>query len=408
MKRFLVYALSALLFGLVGSGCSEENRPVENQKVLLISVDGLMNDYIERNETPTFDSLITNGVLADRLIGVFPTKTFPNHFSQVTGLYAENHGIIANSFSDENLEGRFSFGPQESPNDERWWGGEPIWITAEKQGLTSATMFWPGSEASFNGMRPTKWKDYDGSVDDFVRIDTVLSWLDPNGTVDADFSTLYFSEVDSRGHRYGPYASEVDEEVERTDQLMNYLFDGIRKLGLENRLNVIIVSDHGMAEVSEEKVIFLDEIIDMNSVDVVDWTPAAQLRPKEGQRETVYQQLKENEENYEVFYKEDLPEGFGFTNHHRIPDIIMIADISYTITSRDFFENRGVSGGAHGYDHRHPQMGAVFLATGPGFKNGEKLRPFQSIHLYEMMTGLLGIEPAPNDGSPDSLRHILR
>jgi len=410
MAMKVVFNLLVLLLVIL-SGCGPESSVDEklNQKVLLISVDGFMNKYIDRNPTPNFDRMIENGVKAEHLIPVFPTKTFPNHYSQVTGLLAEHHGIITNSFPDDSLGERFSYGPPEdSPNDERWWGGEPIWTTAELQGKTSATMFWPGSEASINGMRPTKWKAYDGSVDNYSRIDSVMSWLDPAGGIDADLSTLYFSHVDSRGHSFGPDSPEVDRAVMETDSLLGYLWDKIDEVGLRNRLNVIIVSDHGMAELSEEKVIFLDDMIDLENFEAIDWSPVAMLKPDEGMRDEIYQTLKENEENYRVFLKEDLPAEYGFTDHYRIPEIIVIADVPYSISSREYFETGSLPAGMHGYDNKAPEMAAIFIASGPAFKKGELSPPFSALYLYELMAHILEIEPAANDGDLEQVRQILR
>ena len=376
--------------------------------VLLISIDGFINDYHERNETPNFDQFHQNGILAEYLIPVFPTKTFPTHYSIATGLYTENHGVISNSFYDYELEERFSYGPPEnSTNDERWWGGEPIWTTVENQGKTAATFFWPGSEASIRGVQPTKWVDYDGSVPDSVRIDSVMAWMDPNGDVQADFGTLYFSFVDSRGHSYGPDSPEVDEAVVEMDGLMGYLLENIEAAGLSNILNVIIVSDHGMTELSEERVIFLEEIIDLDEVDIIDWTPVAMIRPDEGKTMDIYNQLKENEENYRVYLRDELPERFHFSNHYRIPEIIMIADIGYTITNRSFFEDRGLIAATHGYDNMEPEMFTYFAASGPDFRSGEKSDPFESVHIYELMAYLMGLEPAPNDGNFSEVEMLL-
>ncbi|MCC5914744.1 MAG: alkaline phosphatase family protein, partial [Balneolaceae bacterium] len=230
MYRYLnLLILPILLLSLMACEAAdystENDRQGDTAPVLLISIDGMMNDYLERNDTPNFDRLIAEGVYPEYLLPVFPTKTFPTHWSIATGLYVENHGIISNSFYDYELEERFSYGPQEEPNDERWWGGEPIWATAEKQGKTAATFFWPGSEASIDGVRPSKWMDYDGSVPDSSRIETVMTWLDPQGEIAADFSTLYFSFVDSRGHSYGPNSPEVDEAVVEMDALLGFLFE---------------------------------------------------------------------------------------------------------------------------------------------------------------------------------------
>jgi predicted AlkP superfamily pyrophosphatase or phosphodiesterase len=405
------FNLLLLLSFLIIAGCSSgaENEQPLNQKVILISIDGFMNTYIDRNPTPNFDRMIESGVKADRLIPVFPTKTFPNHYSQVTGLLAEHHGIISNSFPDDSLGGRFSYGPpDDSPNDERWWGGEPIWTTAERQGKTSATMFWPGSEASINGVRPTKWKEYDGSVDNYSRIDSVMSWLDPAGDIDADLSTLYFSHVDSRGHSYGPNSAEVDQAVMNAESLIGYLWEKIDEIGLREHLNVILVSDHGMAELSEEKVIFLDDLVDMDSFEMIDVNPVAMLKPNEGMSDAIYNALKEQEENYRVYRKEELPEIFGFVDHYRIPEIIMVADVPYTITTHSYFDDRGIPAGMHGYDNRAPEMAALFIASGPAFKKGESSPPVSALNLYELMAYILDLEPAANDGDLEQVRQILR
>jgi predicted AlkP superfamily pyrophosphatase or phosphodiesterase len=411
MRRLLCLLLLFATIALSTVQCDhQEAAPVETNPVLLVSIDGFMNEYLDRNETPNFDRFIAGGVKAEHLIPVFPTKTFPTHWSIVTGLYVENHGIISNSFYDYELEARFSYGPQSGPNDERWWGGEPIWVTAETQGKTAATFFWPGSEASIHGVRPTKWVDYDGSIPDSVRIDSVMTWLDPEGDVRADFATLYFSFVDSRGHRYGPNSPEVDDAVVEMDGLLGHLLDGIEAIGLGDRLNVILVSDHGMAELSEDKIIFLDELIDLNDVDVIDWTPVAMLRPNEGRTEAVFNTLKEQEElhGYSVYMRDELPERFGFSNHYRIPEIIMIADMSYSITSRPFFEQRGIIAGAHGFDNIEPEMHTIFYAAGPDFRQGITVDPFEAVHIYELMSRILNLEPAHNDGDPGKLRHLLR
>ncbi|PKD43170.1 ectonucleotide pyrophosphatase/phosphodiesterase [Rhodohalobacter barkolensis] len=410
LRKNALYLLTALVFVLSLNGCenSDSDRTeAEPAPVLLISVDGFMNKYIDRNETPNFDEFISEGVQAEYLIPVFPTKTFPNHWSLATGLYVENHGIISNSFYDYELEERFSYGAPDGQHDERWWGGEPIWVTAEKQGKTSVNFFWPGSEATFVGLQSTKWVDYDGSIPDSTRIDSIAAWFDPAGDVQADFGTLYFSFVDSRGHSYGPDSPEVDEAVVQMDGLLGYFLEKLDEVGLSDNINILLVSDHGMAAQSEEKVIFLDEIINLDDVDMVDYTPVAMIKPHEGKTDEVYRALKENEENYRVFLRDELPERFHFSNHYRIPEIIMIADNQFTITNREYFEERGVVPGMHGFDNFEPDMHTFFAAKGPAFKSGAIEGPVESVHMYELMAYLLQIEPAENDGSLDEVRKFL-
>ncbi len=402
---------AVLLLCLVLTQClpNEEEQPDAVHPVLLISIDGFMPEYMERNETPNLDRIAQNGVKAESMEVVFPTKTFPTHYSIVTGLYPENHGIISNSFYDYELEARFSFGPPEDGSEEsQWWGGEPIWVTAEKQSKTAVTMFWPGSDSKIGGVRPTRFKDYDGSVPNLARIDTVISWLDPAGEVRADFATLYFSDVDVYGHRYGPHSEEVDAMVREADEWIGYLLARMEETGLSGKLNLILVSDHGMAELSEERVIFLDDLINLEIVDIIDRTPVAMIRPNEGNTDGIYQALKENEENYSVYLKKDLPEAFRFKNHYRIPEIILIADLGYWITTRRILDERGLPAGMHGYDHRLPEMHAFFLAQGPAFKQNIEVGIIESIHLYELMSHIMALEPAPNDGSLGEIEHLLR
>ena len=409
-KNFLYLLISLfLLLGLNGCVNSDSDRSDTDQHpVLMISIDGLMNDYIERNETPNFDRFISEGVKAEYMIPVFPTKTFPNHWSLATGLYVENHGIISNSFYDYELDARFSYGAPDGQHDERWWGGEPIWVTAEKQGKTSVNFFWPGSEVTFDGLQSTKWVDYDGSIPDSTRIDSIAAWFNPEGDVQADFGTLYFSFVDSQGHRYGPDSPEVDEAVVEMDTLFGYFMQKLDEVGLSDKINVLLVSDHGMAAQSEDKVVFIDEIINLEDVDMIDWSPVAMIQPDEGKRDEIFTALKENEENYRVYLKDEMPERFHFSNHYRIPEIIMIADIGYTITNRDNFEERGVVPGMHGFDNVEPEMFTYFAAKGPAFKVNQTEGPVESVNIYELISHLLQIEPAENDGSLDKVRKFLK
>lgn len=398
--------ISAFLL-LILAGCTSQNSR-NTEKVLLISIDGFMPEYMERFETPALDSLALEGVLADHMIPVFPTKTFPNHYSIATGLYAENTGIIANNMYDEEMDEYFSLGNHAAVTNPDWWGGEPIWVTAEKQDVRTATMFWPGSEAPIKDTYATRWMPYNDDLDYTARVDSIVSWLQVTDITEPDFLTLYFSKVDSYGHRYGTDSDSVRVAVEEMDAHLGYLVEELKRVGEWGNVNILITSDHGMANVSEERVILLDDLINPDDVEVIDWTPVAMIQPAGGKTQQIYEALKAEEENYTVYLKDEIPDEYHIKNHPRVPGIMMIADVGYTITSRSYVESRGVSGAAHGYDHRAPEMGSFFLAAGPSIRQNEKISAFQNIHLYELMAWLLDIEPAPNDGDLDSLRHILR
>lgn len=380
----------------------------DRNAVVLISIDGFRPDYFERTETPNFDQLIQKGVKADYLIPVFPTLTFTNHYSIVTGLYPENHGILSNTMYDPEWDVTFSLGNREELVKGRWYEGEPLWVTAEKQGVRTASMFWVGSEAEIAGVRPTRWNDYDGRLPHEQRIDSVITWLSLEDETRPHFITLYFSRLDSQGHRHGPESEEVTLAIADMDRDIGYLIDELERTGLRESTNLIIVSDHGMAAPSDDKVIFLDEIIDLDDVRVVGWGPVAMIRPEEGKRESVYNLLKEAEDSYRVYYRDELPEAYRIGNHRRTPEIIMVADLPWSITSRSHFERRGLLAGNHGWDHREPEMRTIFLAQGPDFHEGKKVGPFELVHIYELICHILDLEPASNDGSLKEVEHLIR
>lgn len=404
-KHFLVASL-ILVIQLNFSGCksADKNEPIP---LILISIDGLRPDYISRTDTPVLDQLIQNGTLAEHLISIFPSKTFPNHYSTVTGLYGENTGVVSNNMFDSTIGGRFTMSDRSAVEDPRWYGGEPIWVTAENQGIRSGTVFWPGSEAPIQGVYATHWLRYDGSISHDARVDTLIKWYQREDDKRPVFTTFYMSQVDSYGHQYGPYSDSVAVAIQEVDRTLGYLISELDRIGMWPNVNIIITSDHGMAEVSSDRAVVIDEIINMDDVDVYDWSPVAMIQPRQGMTESVYQQLKAAEDNYTVYMKKDIPEAFRIKNHPRVPDILVVAESGYSIITRERLDSRGVSGGAHGYDPYDPEMKAFFLASGPAFKAGNTIPAFELVHVYELMCNVLGLDPAPNDGDPEVLRPIL-
>ncbi|MEO1021588.1 MAG: ectonucleotide pyrophosphatase/phosphodiesterase [Bacteroidota bacterium] len=394
-----------LLMGAGVAGCSS-NKSAPN-KLLLISFDGFRYDYLSKTHTPNFDLLIRNGVQSEGLIPVFPSKTFPNHYSIATGLYPQHSGLIGNSMYDPVFDARYSIGNREAVEDARWYEGEPIWNTVEKQGLKAGTMFWVGSEAPIQDMRPTYWKRYDGSVPDSARIDTVISWF-INEDKPIDFGTLYFDFVDGAGHRFGPDSDEVVEAIRRADALMGYLVEQLEDKGLFAQTNMLIVSDHGMQEISKDRLVLLDDFIDMDDVTWVESSPSVMLRVKQGKLNAVYNALKEHGRHFEVWKRNELPERFGLKYHRRTPELILSAHEGYTISSRAYVERRPgyPSGGTHGFDPVQKNMHAIFVAHGPDIASGRTISEFESIHLYELMCRLLGLEPSKNDGKLEATNQI--
>ncbi|MGI9180772.1 MAG: ectonucleotide pyrophosphatase/phosphodiesterase [Longimicrobiaceae bacterium] len=378
--------------------------------VLLVGIDGFRWDYFDRYPVPTLRRLAAEGVRARAMIPSFPTLTFPNHYTLVTGLRPENHGIVANSMYDPVFDASFSLGDREAVMDPRWWGGTPIWVTAERAGQRTAAFFWPGSEAPIQGMHPAYWTPYDDDFPGSDRVEQVLRWLQLPREQRPTFITLYFSLVDNAGHRHGPDSPQVAAAVDTADALLAELVQGLESRQLLDQLNLIIVSDHGMTATSPERVIALDDYLDLSEVRVVNWYPVLMLLPHPGQEEAIYQALKGKHPNLQVYRREEMPAEYHFQDHRRIPPVLGVADEGWVVSTRERLarEPERFSGGAHGYDHRLASMHALFVARGPAFRQGLVVEPFENVHIYSLMTAILGLTPAPNDGNLQAVEHLLR
>ncbi|MEP1151632.1 MAG: alkaline phosphatase family protein [Balneola sp.] len=404
MKRITVLLLAVLC---ISCSSAIENKP----QLLLISFDGFRADYISKTDTPNFDKLIEEGVVAEGLIPIFPTKTFPNHYAIATGLYPENNGLIGNNMYDPEMDAKYAISDRDAVENPDWYKGEPIWNTVEKAGKKAGTMFWIGSEAPIQNMRPTHWKTYDGSVANLARVDTVLHWM-TNQSNPVDFGTAYFSIIDDQGHRFGPDSEEVIEAIQEADKIVGYMIDKLKEVDPKGNINIMIVSDHGMIALSPEKKVVLDDFIDVDDIEMIAPSPALMFNVKEGvDKEKIYSALKANEEHYKVYSKDDIPDRFHLKNNIRTTDFLMVAEEGYTVDSEEYFESRGADypmGGTHGFDNNNTKMDALFVAYGPAFKKGIKLGRVENIHLYEVMAKILNVKPAPNDGNLNAVKEILK
>jgi predicted AlkP superfamily pyrophosphatase or phosphodiesterase len=408
----LTLLLSAVLLAACDATAEQPSDPGDasayEPTVILISLDGFMPAYLERHDTPNLDRIADTGVRAEALITSFPTKTFPNHYTVVTGLYPANHGIISNNMYDPEMDERFGLSIRDAVMNPAWWGGEPIWVTAERQDVRAGTFFWPGSEAPIGGIRPTHWLEYQHNYPNEERVEKVLEWLDLPVEERPRFITLYFSEVDSRGHRFGPNSDEVAEAVVRADALIGQLMDGLAERGLLDVVNVIITSDHGMAETSPDRVIILDDYLNPRDLRIIDHSPVMMAEPTGISLAEALDALRQAP-HLRVFHRDSLPEEWHFAGHPRIPSLIAVADEGWEIASRSYFErNRDrYEGGTHGYPPEVSSMHAIFLAAGPAFVNGIIVEPFVNVHLYNLMAAILDLEPAPNDGDFEMVRPLL-
>ncbi|MCC5873738.1 MAG: alkaline phosphatase family protein [Gammaproteobacteria bacterium] len=421
----MVRAFGCLLVVLVAVACgtSESPRtdgaktpgssvPLREQRpapLLLISIDGFRHDYRQRAATPNLDRLAREGVVAEGLVHVFPTKTFTTHYSMASGLYAENHGVVANSMWDPERERSFALRNREAVMDPAWYDGEPIWRTAERQGLISGTFFWPGSEAPIGGRHATYWKQYDSSVPHQDRIDQILAWQDLPAAKRPDFMTLYFSRVDSLGHGFGPDAPEVTSAIADMDADLGVLLAGLEARGLLGDLHILVVSDHGMSDIDPERYIFLDDYLAMSGVHVSDWGPAAHVWAGDLDAEAIVEALTDAHPRLRVWKKADTPEHYRFSGHARIADVIVEADHGWMISTRQHMSGRmgPPTRGMHGWDPQHHEMLGIFIGHGPAFRAGSTLPRVESVHLHGLMAHLLGIEPAPNDGTAAAFADVL-
>ncbi|MGE0439196.1 MAG: ectonucleotide pyrophosphatase/phosphodiesterase [Gemmatimonadales bacterium] len=382
--------------------------PDPGRLVLLVSLDGFRPDYLDRPEARRLRQLADSGVRAEYLAPAFPTKTFPNLYTIATGLYPEHHGIVANTMVDSVL-GRFTTADTVTNRKPGWWKGEPIWITAGRQGRRTATMFWVGSEVAFDGRHADHWRPFEPFLPGDARVDQLTEWLSLPEGERPQFATLYLNRVDVMGHRHGPDSPAVDSAIAVTDSTVGRLVDWLTAAGLAPRTDLVIVSDHGMTGISPDRVIFLDDYVPIEPGDIVDLAPVTALEPAANRVETVSRKLQGAHPHLTVYRREEMPARFHFRANDRITSLVLLADDGWTISTRALWRDRPLrDDGNHGYDNALPSMRATFLAVGPSFRRGAVVPPFQNIHVYDLLAHLLGVRPAPNDGSLDSVRAVLR
>ncbi len=369
-------------------------------------MDGFRYDYLNKANTPNFDKLLKNGVTSRALIPVFTSKTFPNHYSIATGMYAENHGLIANTFYATDLDKPYAIRDRNAVENGQFYGGEPIWVTAERQGVKTASYFWVGTEASINGVQPFYWKKYDQKVSFQSRIDSVISWFSYPIKHRPRLTLLYFHEPDWTGHEYGPNSQETILQIERMDSVLGYLISKTNNLSISSKLNIIIVSDHGMTDVYPEKTIDLSSYTDLSSLDVTGAGPTVFISSNSKKLlKRTYNDLK-NIKNAKIYFKNKIPQRFHYRNHVRIPDILIVADEGWSLMplGHGSYNPKG----SHGYDNTLDNMKAIFIANGPSFKSGYTRDEFENIHIYPLVAHILGIEPFEKiDGDLEKVKDLL-
>ena len=404
-RRFVGSFLALVVSAGLAAGCDEQAK----QRVLLISLDGFRWDYRDRFDTPSLDALAAAGVAARMMQPGFPTKTFPNHFTLVTGLVPDHHGIVSNTMRDPAIPGvTFSMANHDAVVDPRWWQAEPIWTTLEKAGRPTAPFLWPGSEAPIGGVMPTHWVRYQQDLTDEERTALLISLLEKPEAEWPDFATLYWHHVDSVTHRHGPDSPEARAAAESVDKAVGALVARIRALDTRGSWNVIVVSDHGMSQQSPDRVIYLEDYIDLDVVDVIDSSPNLGVFPKTQTVDEVYARLKGSHPHLSVYRPGEIPARLQYGTHRRVPPIFVSADDGWGVYARRREGWSPGSGGAHGYDNALESMQALFVAAGPSLKRGVRIERMRSVDIYELMARILDVTPRPNDGDPSVAGRFLR
>ncbi|XP_043962433.1 ectonucleotide pyrophosphatase/phosphodiesterase family member 5 [Gambusia affinis] len=382
----------------------QEQGDKDRPKLLLVSFDGFRWDYIYRVPTPNFRSIMDEGVKVEFVENIYITKTYPNHYSMVTGLYAETHGVVANEMYDPALNLSFSM-ETDSVYDSRWWEqAVPLWVTVQKDGGRSGAAMWPGSDVLIHGVFPTRYLPYNASVSFEARVRSIIEWFSaPEGEA-VDFGILYWEEPDESGHNLGPQSPLMDSIIAGIDEKLGFLLDELKKAGLYEKVNLVVTSDHGMAQLSPEKIIELDQYVDRDLYTWVDKSPVVGILPKEGKLDEVYAMLADANPNMVAYRKDDIPEHFHYQHNVRIMPILLEAKEGWTI-----MQNR--TGlfmlGNHGYNNTLRDMQPVFVARGPAFRQNYIKASMRSVDLYPLMCHILAIQPLPNNGSLLNVRDLL-
>jgi predicted AlkP superfamily pyrophosphatase or phosphodiesterase len=409
MKRTFLICLLAGVAALFAGCLGFLHRSAPPPPLILISLDAFRWDYcaLHPDETPNLRRLAREGVAARGLVPVFPSNTFPNHYSIATGLYPAHHGIINNDFFDADLGELFHYNRAASAQDRRWWRGEPIWVTAVKQGHPSASSFWVGSEAEIGGVRPTFWKPYTTTITFEQRLDELMGWLHLPAERRPAVITFYLEETNSIGHKFGPDSPELTAAIKLQDGRIGTLLERLRADGIA--ANLVIVSDHGMTPISVERVILLDDYLKQPEVQVDFDGPVAGLRPLAGDVESMLHALAPLQ-HARAYRAEDLPARFHVAAGPRIPPVWIVPEEGWEIYFRSHFETyrKTFNHGDHGYDPAFTSMHGIFIANGPSFLRGVELPEMENIHVYNLLCAALGLKPAPNDGDNRLVRAVLR
>lgn len=403
-RHLLVVALALLV-----AACARPDRvggaapPPEPPITILVSVDGLRPAALGRGDTPRLDAIAARGVRGS-MRPSFPANTFPNHLTLVTGLRPDQHGFVDNKMRDPQIPGvTFDIRDPGTSRDPLWWETvEPIWVTAERAGIRTGILFWPGADVAIRGIRPQDWWTYHDSNSPGQRVETVLDWARRPAGRRPRLIALYFGMVDQRAHNSGFDSPEMRAATREADQSIGALVDGLAEMG--RAANLIIVSDHGMAPVPPEQARPITEVIDPAIMDALTEGPLLDIWPRPGRERETAEHLSHPRQGVRCLPRERLPARLRFGTHRRAPPWLCLADPGWSF----LYHPRPIVKGEHGYDPEAEEMAAIFVATGPAFRSGQVVPRFDNVHLYPLLARLIGLAPLPNEGDPHRLDAALR
>ena len=414
-KVFISILLLTMSVMAQANGSGGINAPEHRDKpyLVLISIDGFRWDYQDLYDTLALDRIAANGVRAERLVPVFPTLTFPNHYSIATGLYPANHGLVGNTFPNAARTDWYSISMRETVQDGRWYGGEPVWVAAEKAGMVTAAYFFVGTEADIQGVPMTYWHQFDDSVPGRDRVDQVLEWLTMSEEQRPHLLTLYFEDVDKATHRYGPGSAKSIAAIEKVDRYLETLLDGIEALAHGNEVYVVVVSDHGQMEKrrAEEEILIIDKVVDTTDLIILDHGAAAfiYIPGNDSVRAAkIRDEINAEWAHGKAMLRRDTPDKWRIAEDGRFADVFVQADPGYLVFSTTArVEN--LSRGDHGWAPEAEGMHGIFVASGPRLPKEGKIEAISAVDVYPLMMEILGLPlTTPIDGDPDKLVPLLQ
>jgi len=392
-------------------GCTSnpyvEKIPRE-QYVVMLSLDGCRWDYPQMADMHNLEAIAREGVKIESLQPSFPSKTFPNHYSIATGLYPDNHGIVLNTFYDPDMDAYYKIRDRKAVENGDFYGGEPIWVTAEKQGLKTGSFYWVGSEAPVSGVYPSRWKKYNHTFPYEARVDSIIAWLSLPKQERPRLITWYYPEPDGVGHKFSPESEEVRIKLEYLDSLVGDFRAKLAKLPIADQVNVIVTSDHGMTRISGDKWIYFEDYIQPAWLDTsLGGTPVWMFDVKEGFEDSVYLNLS-RAEHLQVWKKDSIPDTLHYGHHPRVMDLVATPDLHWSATWGNKKMPTDFIGGTHGYDPRYKDMHAIFYAAGPAFKHGYIHPTVENVNIYPLIAKILNLKPAQTDGKLENVSRMLK